>query len=208
MMRRGLVGLMLAGMVAAPLARASGTVAAIEPIATLHDGLLVVMRAGAATPFPQRFETLAPVVQRVFDLPGILRACVGPRWAALAPPDQARLTEAFRRFTVASYVANFSNYGGERFELAPDSRPAPGGELVETRIVTASDGTVRIDYLMRQEADAWRAVDVLLQGTISRVAVQRSDFRRLLGGGGDASNLIASLRRKVLELSGDTVSAG
>ena len=35
---------------------------------------------------------------------------------------------------------------------------------------------------MRQvNADAWKAVDVLLDGTISRVAVQRSDFRSLLG---------------------------
>ena len=41
---------------------------------------------------------------------------------------------------------------------------------------------------------------MLLNGSISRVAVQRSDFRALLGGG-DAATLIASLRGKVARLA-------
>ena len=42
---------------------------------------------------------------------------------------------------------------------------------------------------------------MLAAGSISRVAVQRSDFRRILSnGGGDA--LLASLQRKTSDLSG------
>jgi phospholipid transport system substrate-binding protein len=167
-----------------------------------------VMKAGPTAPFPHRYAMLAPVIESVFDLPGILRACVGPRWTALAPEDRAELLAVFRRFTVASYVANFDDYAGERFEMLPDSRAAGGGEVVGTRIVGASGRAVRIDYVMRQEADAWKAVDVLLDGTISRVAVQRSDFRGLLGDGPDASSLIVSLQRKVADLSRGTMSAG
>ena len=37
-----------------------------------------------------------------------------------------------------------------------------------------------LDYVMRQGEKGRRAVDVLLDGSISRVAVQRSDFRSLL----------------------------
>jgi hypothetical protein len=44
----------------------------------------------------------------------------------------------------------------------------------------------------------------LLDGTISRVAVQHSDFRGLLGSG-DAANLIASLQRKAADLSGGSM---
>ena len=53
---------------------------------------------------------------------------------------------------------------------------------------------------MRQVNGMWKAVDVLLDGTISRVAVQRSDFRNLLGAG-DASALIASLERKAMDFA-------
>jgi phospholipid transport system substrate-binding protein len=57
---------------------------------------------------------------------------------------------------------------------------------------------------MQPSENGWRVTDVLLDGTISRVAVQRSDFRSLLGHG-DATALIASLKRKVANLSGGTM---
>ena len=65
-------------------------------------------------------------------------------------------------------------------------------QVVSTTIVPTSGDAVRIDYVMRQEGAAWKIVDVLLDGTISRVAVQRSDFRGVLARGG-APALIASL---------------
>jgi phospholipid transport system substrate-binding protein len=206
-MRRRIFGFLLLGLVAAPLAARADLPAPAEPIAALDDGLLTVMKEGPTTPFPRRFAMLAPTIERVFDLPGILRACIGPRWAMLGAQDQAGLLEVFRRFTVASYVANFDNFAGERFEIAPDLRSLGTDQVVETRIVAPGEIT-RLDYVMRQEADAWKAVDVLLEGTISRVAVQRSDFRGLLGSSGDVSALIASLQHKVADLSRGTLSAG
>ena len=58
---------------------------------------------------------------------------------------------------------------------------------------------------MRQEADTWKAVDVLADGSISRVAVQRSDFRRLVTRGG-AQALIESLNQKTADLSGGALT--
>jgi len=44
---------------------------------------------------------------------------------------------------------------------------------------------------MKRMPGEWKAVDVLADGSISRVAVQRSDFRSLLASG-DAPALLAS----------------
>jgi phospholipid transport system substrate-binding protein len=58
---------------------------------------------------------------------------------------------------------------------------------------------------MQQTSSGWKAADVLSAGSISRVAVQRSDFRRVLSqGGGDA--LLTSLQRKASDLSGGTLA--
>ena len=54
---------------------------------------------------------------------------------------------------------------------------------------------------MRQGSAGFQVVDVLLDGTISRVAVERSDFRSVLESGG-ADGLIASLKQKIASLSG------
>ena len=58
---------------------------------------------------------------------------------------------------------------------------------------------------MRQEGSGWKAVDVLADGSISRVAVQRSDFRRLVSRGG-AQALIESLNQKTNDLSGGALT--
>src|SRR5471030_1215286 len=109
------------------------------------------------------------------------------------------LTQAFRRYTVATYVNSFNAFNGQRFEVLPDTRAVGNQQVVQTQIIPTSGDSHELDYVMREVGTAWRAVDVLADGSISRVAVQRSDFRRLLTGG-DAERLIASLRNKVAGL--------
>ena len=157
------------------------------------------MRAGHTTPFPQRFDALAPVVDQVFDLETVLKVSVGLRWDAMDPELRLRLLNAFRRFTIATHVANFDKYDGEQFEILPGARDSGNDRIVGTEIVSGGQH-LRLDYVMRDENGMWRAVDVLLEGSISRVAVQRSDFRKTLADG-DANALIASLRRKIADLS-------
>jgi phospholipid transport system substrate-binding protein len=177
-----------------------------QPLAMLYTGLESAMRAGHSVPFVRRFDTLAPVVDRAFDLDTVLKVSVGMRWDAMDPELQARLLKAFRRFTVATYVANFDKYDGERFRVLPGSRASGADRIVRTEIVSGSGDHMRLDYLMRDDGGTWRIVDVLLDGSISRVAVQRSDFRKILSGG-DADALIASLHRKVADLSEGALSS-
>jgi phospholipid transport system substrate-binding protein len=177
-----------------------------QPLRELHNALEAMMRAGDTTPFSQRFAALAPVVDEVFDLPTVLKVSVGPRWDTMDDDVRTRLLKAYRRFTVATYVANFDKYDGERFQILPGTRDAGGDRIVGTEIVTGTGEHLRLDYVMREVNGSWRAVDVLLEGSISRVAVQRSDFRRVLASG-DADALITSLRRKITDLSGGALSS-
>ena len=171
------------------------------PVEQLQAGLIEIMKAGKAAPFRQRYETIAPVIGRTFDLQAILRQVVGLRWTALPPDQQAALEEAFRRYTIASYVANFDDYSGERFEVLPSVTVVGTNRVVETRIVPASGQAHVLAYVMRQTSGGWRVVDVLADGSISRVAAQRSEVRSVLADGG-GTGLLVSLRRKTAELSG------
>jgi phospholipid transport system substrate-binding protein len=176
--------------------------AVTAPIQRLCDALIGVMRAGAAVPFAQRYDRLAPTIDAVFDVQTILEASVGPSWDGLPVDQRSALDSAFRRYTIASYVGSFDSFSGQRFEISPDTRPLPNNEqAVSTSIIPVSGDQHRLDYIMRQVGGAWRVVDVLAEGTISRVAVQRSDFRYLLRqGGGEA--LLTSLQRKAAALAG------
>ena len=192
---------LLAALLVPAAARAADQ-AAVAPIQALNQALLNAMRSGKLVPFAQRYAALAPAVERAFDLPAILRASAGLRWNSLQPAEQQQLLDVFRKFTVSSYVANFDDYSGERIEVVPDARTIGADQVVGTRIVGSGEPS-RIDYVMHRTPDGWRAIDVLLNGAISQVAVNRSDWRALLASG--AGSLIASLQRKVADLSGGAI---
>jgi phospholipid transport system substrate-binding protein len=174
-------------------------------VSQLDQALMAALQAGKNKPFKDRYNILAPVIDQVFDLASILRTSVGLIWSQLPADQQAELAKVFRVYTVCSYAANFDDYSGQRIDLLPDTRTVGQDTVVATQIV-GQGGTTRIDYVMRQTDGAWKVVDVLLNGSISRVAVQRSDFRSLVAGG-SAAPLIASLNNKIKQLSGGAVSS-
>jgi phospholipid transport system substrate-binding protein len=199
--RRGF-GLLLAGALLAGVrpAVAADLPAPAQPIAALTAALLAAMKAGPTESFAARAAALKPVVERAFDLPAILRASIGARWAGFSAVAQGALLQAFTEFTVASWVANFDAYDGERFEVLPELREVGADRVVESRIVPRQGAPTRLDYVMRETDGAWKAVDVLVDGAISRVATQRSDFRALLASG-DPTPLLDMLRHKAEALA-------
>lgn len=183
-------------------AESIGEAAATAPIERLDGALLAAMKAGDRTPFVTRYRALAPVVEHVFDLKTVLEDSVGLSWSTLPETEKAELVRAFRLYTVSMYVANFDSYSGERFRVLPGVRDVGNGELVVQSRLLRSDGSpVALDYVMRRRPVGWQAVDVLTDGAISRVAVQRSEFRELLAAGGVAA-LASRLEQKVASLSG------
>ena len=201
--RRSLLGMVM--IAAAPLSRRalaetapSGATATIQ---RFNGALLAAMKAGGQTDFNRRFQALAPEIDQAFDLSVVLSVSVGPSWASFSPDQQGLLLVAFRRYTVASYVANFDSYAGQDFIVSPDTRSLGVDRVVvRSRIVKISGDATELDYVMKQTPLGCKVVDVLAGGSISRVAVQRSDFRRILSSGVDA--LLASLQRKTSDLSG------
>jgi len=171
------------------------------PIEQLDAGLLQVMKSGKSTPFQQRYDVLAPLVIRAVDLDGVLQGGVGPTWASLSPADQAALKTAFQRYSIATYVAHFDDYAGEKFELYP---PAAGSDpIVKVKIVPGkpSDDTHVLGYTMRQTGGGWKAIDVSADSEISQVVAQQEEIRSLVTRSGLAG-LLARLQQKTAELSG------
>lgn len=206
--RRDLVRLAITAFVAAiPWQAATAQTAtddasATAPIQQLDAALLAAMKAGGTATFDERYRTLAPVIERVFDLDAVLAASIGLSWPTLPADQKSALAAAFRRYTVSSYATSFNSYNGQSFQVSPTVRALSNGEVVvNSRLRHADGSSLALDYVMRRRPGGWQAVDVLTDGSISRVAVQRSDFRSLLSSGGTPA-LVAGLQHKVANLSG------
>lgn len=196
----GVAGAQGSGGGAAMSATAGTASPATAPIVALQQ-TLSQLRPNS---FAADARLLGPVLDQAFDLEAILKASVGLSYDAIPPAQKAKLLGVFRAFTVASYVGNFAG-SHDRFTVSPEVRALGAEQVVRTGIVGDGGTTTRVDYVMRQEPAGFRAVDVLLDGTISRVAVQRSDFRSVLAAGGPDA-LIRKLSDKVTALSDGQMS--
>jgi len=174
----------------------------VAPIESLYAALTRMEKAGSSVPFEQRLSTLTPAVDQAFDLPTVLRTSVGLRYNSLPTDQKQKLLDVFREFTVARYVSNFTNNSQDVLQVQPTARPSPYGsdQIVQTTIGSPSGSVTKVDYVMRRTPQGWRAVDVLLDGHISQVAVQRSDFGSTVATG-DATPLIESLKKKIQSFS-------
>ena len=174
-----------------------GTAAASAPqdvVRGFYGVLLNNMRDGRILGESGRLARLAPVVEKSFDIPAMTRLAVGPLWANLNPADQQRLIAAFGHYVAATYADQFDTYSGEQLQVTGE-RPHGAEVMVQTRIVKSNGEATRLDYLMRQDQGA-RISDVYLDGSISQLAVHRSEFHSILQREG-IDGLVMALNRKV-----------
>jgi len=179
---------------------------AVAQVQTMSAGLTKLRKDSASKNFAQRFAEFAPVIDQVFDVTQFLHGSVGLRWGELSTADQAALLKIFRAYVIASYVANFNQDTGETIKVTPGTRISGADQIVATQLVASDGTTTGISYQLRDQGAGFKIIDVLIDGTISQVVVQRSDFRSQLSGQSNAAQLIAMLSTKVKTLSGGTVT--
>lgn len=171
--------------VAMPVAgHAAGDGAAIK---SFYATLEKAMKSGGSA--ASRFKTIKPEVEKVFDLPNMSRAAVGPGWEKLSASDQAAIIAAFGDFSAAQFAKLFDKYTGESFEIGKAS-----AGLVETQIRSGAKATA-INY----KVVGGRVQDVYLGKTISEIASRRAEFTAVLKSGG-VPHLLKTLKAQTSKL--------
>jgi phospholipid transport system substrate-binding protein len=166
--------LILLALTARP-AFADGTPA--TPVTALCDRLIEVMKQGDELGFEGREKRLRPVVIAAYDMAALTKSTLGLAGNKLTQEEADKLAEAYGRFSVATYADQFRHWAGEHFEISePHSAPNGGGTIVPTFIVGGDGNRTAIDYLVHEAEGGWRIVDVLFKGSVSQVAVRRSEF--------------------------------
>src|SRR5260370_9826873 len=165
-----------------------------DAVRSFYGVLLGTMGDGRTRGQSGRYARLAPVVDRTFDIPTMTRLAIGPSWGTLSPTQQQQLLGAFAHYVAATYADRFDSYSGEQLQVTGD-RPSGTDVMVQTRIAKSNGEATRLDYLMRQDQGSWRISDVYLDGTISQLAVHRSEFHSILQREG-VDGLVMALNRK------------
>lgn len=189
-----------------PFAAAALALLAVQPafaagdakstVESFDSSLLDVMKNAEKLGYQGRFDKFDPVITKIYDLPLMTRISVGPQWASLTPDQQAKVTEAFKKLSIATYASRFDGYGGESFQITGDSPANGGDQIIDTKLVRPNDEPVELNYRLRKSGDDWKIIDVYLSGTISQLANYRSEFAATLRSGG-ADALVDLINKKV-----------
>lgn len=184
-----------------PAAHAATPQAVVERFDTT---LLKVMQQARELGYQGRYDTLAPVMSQAFDFAGMARVAAGPAWFKLTPAEQEAIVKAFERYSIATYAAQFDSYAGERF-VTTAARSVPQGTMITAALEGGGDQPVTFGYLLHKAGGAWRIIDIYLNGTISQLAVRRSEFSSILARSGP-DGLISRLDQKTEQLAQGTAS--
>jgi phospholipid transport system substrate-binding protein len=163
--------------------------------------LLDTMKNAQTLGFEGRRAKLAPAIDEAYNLPLMARLSVGPQWKSLSEAQQKRFTALFRELTLSTYAARFDGFSGEKL-VVEGNADAPGGQIVNTKLIKSDGEPIQLNYLMRQDGDDWRIIDVYLKGTVSELATRRSEFSSVLRREGAAA-LLDLIEREVAEARTD-----
>jgi phospholipid transport system substrate-binding protein len=172
------------------------------PVERLHDALLDVMKQASKLGFEGRYERLSGLIAEIYDLPWMVQAAVGTDWQKASAEQRQRLVEAFKRLSIGTYASRFDGFSGQSFKTV-EERSGPGTtRVVSTQLLRPPQTPVNLTYVVRKAAEGdWRVIDVLLDNTVSELAVRRSEYRRIIQDQG-IDGLIATLERKANEVKG------
>jgi phospholipid transport system substrate-binding protein len=183
-------------LLASPAALRAESEEARQVVERLHGTLLDVMRRADELGYGGRRRVLAPVIQSSFDTPFMARLALGRGWRDLDAAEQERWLAVFQELSLATYAARFDKFSGERFETRDVEPAAHDTVLVKTELVRPEDEPVALHYRLRQEGGSWRIIDIYLNGTVSEVALRRSEYTAVVKRDGfDA--LVSEVEEKI-----------
>lgn len=173
--------------------------AATQLVEDLHDVMLDVMKEGKQLGYAGRLARLGPAIASRYDFAFMAEKSVGLAWKDLDEAQRKQLVDAMERLAGATYANRMDDFGGERFETLGTQAAAQSTMLVRTQIVEGDGKTTTLDYRVRALPDGTpRIVDVFFDGTVSELAMRRSEYSALLKKGGFPT-LMEALEKKIAE---------
>lgn len=166
-------------------------------IDAFHAQLLDVMKNAKALGYDGRRAKLEVVLDATYDFPAMAQRSLGSAYGTLDQAQRDRFTQAFRGMTVRAYATRFEGWNGESFETKGQEDSVAGTVIVRS-VVRAGSEDVSLDYRLRDTPQGWRVIDVYSKGTVSELALRRSEYSAVLERDGFEA-LLSALERKIAE---------
>jgi phospholipid transport system substrate-binding protein len=208
--RRWLIRAVAALLLAAnPLVGAgaeSGAAWAAAYIRRVGDELAALM-AGAHSAEARR-QGLQPFIDRVVDVDDVGRFCLGRFWHKATPAQQREYIRLFHAVLMNAVLSRVGDYEQNEVRVSIDRPEVRDGTVnVPTVVERTGNPPARVIWVVKDDADNPRIVDVIAEGTSLRLTV-RNDYSSFLNHRHDVDALIDALRQQACDGCGKPTRLG
>ncbi|MBI1848271.1 MAG: ABC transporter substrate-binding protein [Candidatus Rokubacteria bacterium] len=125
-----------------------------------------------------RRQAVRRIAEDIFDFSETAKRSLGTHWNQRTPAEREEFVRLFSDLLERSYISKIELYNGEKIQYAGDT---VDGELavVHTKIITAQNSEIPVDYQMYRKGDRWLVYDVKIEG-VSMVSNYRTQFNKII----------------------------
>lgn len=143
----------------------------------------------------ERRRRVAAFIDRVVDVPGVARFCLGRFWTAATPEQQQEFIRLYRLTLVDGVGSRFGEYSGGQVKVTT-SRPEvrADGIYVPTTVERPNNRPNGVVWMLQPSGSTFRITDVIVEGVSLRIT-QRSDYASFLARhNGDIGTLLSAMQ--------------
>jgi phospholipid transport system substrate-binding protein len=128
----------------------------------------------------QQIETIA---RERFDFETMSKLVLKRDWKRFSKEQRADFVREFTNYLAKNYGSRIDRYDQQSVEMLKDRLEANGDVTVLTEIRGGEADGIEVSYRMRDRNEAWRVIDVVIEG-VSLISSFRSQFADVLSAGG------------------------
>jgi len=147
-----------------------------------------------------RRRRLQPFLDRVVDVDGVARFCLGRFWRQASPAQQQNYVQLFHAVLTNAVLSRVGDYDHNEVRTQIDQPELRDGAVhVPTVVERSGNPPVKVIWVISGSADNPRIVDVIAEGVSLRLTM-RSDYNAYLTHHGDSIDaLIEALRQQACD---------
>ena len=196
MLFRSILSLWLLGLLPVG-AMADSAADARKPVERLNNTLIEVMKGGKSLGYNGRLKKLDPVVKETFEFEAVSLIALGTHWKKLEQPQKLAFMNKLTELSVATYAAQFKEYGGESFQFDSSQDIKNGRLLLRYNLVAPKEKPIRFEYFVGQFNGQWHIINIVVDG-ISDLALKKAQYTSVIDREGfDA--LLNKLNQKIAD---------
>lgn len=133
-------------------------------------------------PEDEKQQKLRQMFSENVDMDWMGRFVLGRFWQQATPEQRQKYMEAYKKYLLARYTKNFSEYSGSKYKINDVRNDGEGHFIVAMDISTPVEQQqdIQAGYRLREGAGGqFRIADIIIEG-VSLITTQRSEFASIL----------------------------